>query len=928
MELAGESIRVPMLPGYLQILFVSKMILLAGASTAPADAPDSTDGLAEIDTLRLTGTYDDALKQLDAVLQAGTVNDAWHVARAKVLIEVGQYTEAIKAVRQAGKLNPRNTTARRLLGELYEIIGDKDKAIQTYAWFDKLLQRSFPAKASSLTDAGIAIHRHAVLTHHADLVRRTRYVLQDLLQIAYERVDPQYWPARLAAADLLLSKYNLIDARQDYEAVLKINDKLADAHVGLGYIALAKWEFEEAENQIATAIEINPYSTAAHRLRARLHLTERKFAQAADAAEEAIETNPNDIEALALLAAARLRDGDRAGSTAAIDRAKRVNPHSPIVPATLGEWLAAGRQYVDAEEYFKQAIVLAPEWPDPQTALGLMYMQSGNERAARRILQASWKLDPYNAKTKHTLDLLDQLERFSRDETEHFIIKSDDERDAAVRPYIAAYLESIYSEIVADFGGPPPRKTIVELFPDHRSFAVRITGNPWIHTIGACTGPVIAMDAPRPDASPHRFNWAAVLRHEFVHTVSLTATGNRIPHWLTEGLACWAEQAPRRWQMCQLLAMAIRSGRLFDLQTIDWGFARPKRPTDRTLAYAQSEWMVEYLVGRFGSDVIDRMLDGFRDRKTQPQVLEQVIGMTPTAFMSGFKPWAAEQAEAWRLPMSPILPVEAIEKQLADADKKTSAVLRAELAEAHLIDHEFDKAEKAVDKAIEANADHPNVLRVFLTVKTLAIAKEHDETKRPALLDKLSRRAKRLAERQPDSGVAAGILGVVAMNNEDFDQAIEQFNHLKRIWPADPTPYRQLMKIHLERDEHDKALPEMVELARLEPDDLTVVMKIADIYSARNQHADAARWLRRAIEIDPYSVRVHRRLGEWMMRENRFAEAINEFDVLVRIEPGEPANHSQLAFALHRAGKTQEAKAAAKRAVTLDPDNEAQKLLD
>jgi Flp pilus assembly protein TadD len=105
-------------------------------------------------------------------------------------------------------------------------------------------------------------------------------------------------------------------------------------------------------------------------------------------------------------------------------------------------------------------------------------------------------------------------------------------------------------------------------------------------------------------------------------------------------------------------------------------------------------------------------------------------------------------------------------------------------------------------------------------------------------------------------------------------------------------------------------------------------MKIADVYTARDQRQDAARWLRRAIEIDPYSIEIHRRLGQLMMRANRFGEAVNEFDVLVRIEPGESAHHSQLAFALHRAGRTDEARRAAKRAVSIDPDDEAQKLLD
>jgi tetratricopeptide (TPR) repeat protein len=886
------------------------------------------DDLGELDTLSLTGQYEQALEQIAKHEQNGTPDDSLLTAKGQVLIEVGRYEDAIDCFKLAVKRNPRNTTARRLLGETYEIIGDKENAVRTYDWFVQLLERSYPASAVSLTDSAVAVYRHAVLTRRSDLVRRTRYVLQDLLQIAYERVDPKYWPARMAAADLLLSKYNLIDAAEDYEEALKINDQLADAHVGLGCIALAGWKFEATEEKLAAALEINPNSTAAYCLRAQLCMTERKYGPAADAAKRALDVNPNHMEALSLLAAARMRDGDKEGSKNAIEKANKLNPQSPILPATLGAWLSAGRQYEDAEAQFKKAIELAPDWPDPHTALGLMYMQSGHEREARRVLETSWKLDPYNAKTKHTLDLLDDLERFSRDETENFIVKSKDDRDAAIRPYIAAYLESIYDEITTKFGGPPEHKTIVELFPDHQSFAVRITGNPWIHTIGACTGPVIAMDAPRADVSPTRFNWADVLRHEYVHTVTLTATGNRIPHWFTEGLACWTEKSPRKWEMCRILAMALRTDMLFDLKTIDWGFFRPKKHTDRTLAYAQSEWMVEYIIERFGFDVIGGMLQEFKNHKTQDQAFEQVLKLSPAEFMTDFKPWAVKQVQSWNLPTSPVASADEIKRRLKKAEGEMAAVLRAQLAQTLLMDHEIDEAEQQIDKAIEAEDNHPEVLRVYITIKAIKRKAENEESKRSGMLKDLAARAETLAELDPNSGLAARVLGIAAIEAKDHDEAVKHFIRLKQIWPADRLAYRKLMEIHLERDEPDKALPEMVELANLANDNLFVVTKIADIYTEQNQPQDATRWLKRAIEIDPYAVSIHKRLGELLMRENSFDEAIEEFEVLVRIQPGEANHHSQLAFALHRAGQKEKARATAQRAVTLDPDNEARKLLD
>ncbi|MFM8699515.1 MAG: hypothetical protein ACKOF7_12850, partial [Phycisphaerales bacterium] len=77
---------------------------------------------------------------------------------------------------------------------------------------------------------------------------------------------------------------------------------------------------------------------------------------------------------------------------------------------------------------------------------------------------------------------------------------------------------------------------------------MRITGMPSVHTMAASTGPLIALEAPRegaPQLHLGRFDWEDVLRHEYVHTVTLDRTRNRIPHWFTEALATRLETKPR-----------------------------------------------------------------------------------------------------------------------------------------------------------------------------------------------------------------------------------------------------------------------------------------------------------------------------------------------------------------------------------------------
>jgi hypothetical protein len=128
--------------------------------------------------------------------------------------------------------------------------------------------------------------------------------------------------------------------------------------------------------------------------------------------------------------------------------------------------------------------------------------------------------------------------------------------DEVVAELMPDALESMHADVTTRFAHEPARKTTIEVLPDHEFFAVRITGMPGIHTMAAATGPVIAFEVPM-EGNPKKhlglFDWLQVLRHEYTHTVTLSQTENRIPHWLTEALAVSMETKPRTFETCQML---------------------------------------------------------------------------------------------------------------------------------------------------------------------------------------------------------------------------------------------------------------------------------------------------------------------------------------------------------------------------------------
>src|SRR5205085_48977 len=222
------------------------------------------------------------------------------------------------------------------------------------------------------------------------------------------------------------------------------------------------------------------------------------------------------------------------------------------------------------------------------------------------------------------------------------------QNDPLIAEYFTDYLESIHKEVCNIFKHEPPVKTYIEVFPGHDAFSARITGSPWIGTVGASTGRVIALCTPRKgENTMGSYNWSQVLRHEYTHTVTLSATDNRIGHWMTEGLAVYEENSPLRWEWVPMLYNAVKKHELFSMENLTWAFVRPKRPQDRSLAYAQSYWICKYIEEKWGHDKILAMMEEFRKGKGQEEVFPDVLGVGLESFSQEFFAWTEKQVAGW-----------------------------------------------------------------------------------------------------------------------------------------------------------------------------------------------------------------------------------------------------------------------------------------
>ena len=149
---------------------------------------------------------------------------------------------------------------------------------------------------------------------------------------------------------------------------------------------------------------------------------------------------------------------------------------------------------------------------------------------------------------------------------------------------------------------------------NHQWFSGRTIGLPFIPTVGACTGKVVALASPTVMKKP--FNWSRVMKHEVVSRDHPPADRlqhpplvHRGPRRRERGLS----PGPQAWNKLLLERVPTRT-KLLNLDTINLGFIRPEEPDDRQMAYCQAQLYSQYMPKRFGPDALIKMLEAYRPR--------------------------------------------------------------------------------------------------------------------------------------------------------------------------------------------------------------------------------------------------------------------------------------------------------------------------
>jgi len=601
-------------------IFLSCFVLFS----VPAAKSQPVMPASEIRALYNSGQYAAALTNATAAIQnAPSWNPAkppLHRLRIDAAWAIGSRDTAIVAARTLRQKTPDDLQNLVRLHGMLRDTGASEEAAELLADIDQRGRALDPKEASGseLTALGTA-----ALALGAD----PKAILSTCFMPARKKA-PGHLPAHLAAAELALEKRDFaLAANVLREARKIIGDDPAILH-GLAR-AWFPSEREKALGFVDTILASNKNHVASLLLRLEDAYDKDDWKNAEAFLERALAVNakhPPSHTWKSVLALARF---DHKTAEAARKRALELAPGDARIDHLIGRKISQKRRFTEGLKHQKLALELQPNDLNARAEMGQDLLRLGREDEAWEIIREVHERDKYNVVAYNLMILHDHLKHFETLETEHFIIRMTPHEAAIYGEQVKGLLEqarrSLCKRYGYEFDEEANGKIVIEFFPDQQDFAIRTLGMPGgMGLLGACFGRVITMNSPG-SLGAGESNWASTLWHEFCHAVTLGATDNRMPRWLTEGFSVYEEglrDETCRRRLTPKYRRLIQERGLIPLDQLSGALTDFETPDTIAYAYFQSGWLVEFLMERLDEKQLHQVLDEILKGQTIELALE------------------------------------------------------------------------------------------------------------------------------------------------------------------------------------------------------------------------------------------------------------------------------------------------------------------
>lgn len=889
-------------------------------------------------TFSEVGQYAEALALLEKGVEQIPDSSRLWARLGQVHYQTGELARARREIQRALDLDSQDLLGLLINAHLLTEKGEIEKATTEYRAFVRIYNRIQPTDWQTLLTIGEGA---AIYARWESVSQIFRFVVNTLCPDALKD-NEKCWQAYVLSGELLLEKYNEGQALPEFHSALEINSNCVPAFVAMGRASLQNSKFDLAEEFAEQALKINPKSVAALQVKAVVQILLENESAARETLQIALAVNPKDQESLGYLAAIEvlqnqeltqqqyeelLSDEVEAESNSTDSAFTKIwddltlrNASPGLFLEALGSTLDARRKYDLAEVFYRKAIELMPQLAGPQTSLGMLYMRTGRIKQAEEILQAAFKADPFHVRVSNMRKVISVLKSYKVIDSDHFVVRAA-EKDLLLAKMISDYLEEIYPELTERYGFEPPVRSQFEIYSEakdqsgHAWFSTRMIGLPWIQTVGASTGKIVALTSP--NESEKKFNWMRVVRHEFVHVLTLQKTNFNIPHWFTEAISVTEEniEMPVDWQL--LLLKRFDNDTLFNLSNLNNGFQKPEGPDDWTLAYCQSFLYAQHLQKEFGEDALRKLLDAYQSTSSTKVAFQTAFSAPLDEFESGYHKFVEKLIRSVRHGKKPArLSVQAAQQLANDSPEDAAAHAQLAFAMFQRIGLEASVLEE-VQTALELNEKEP-LANAIKAVSLLSADKNEEALK-------VLERSSVTSTQDP---FFLQVQAKAFEENDRIDEAVEVLKFVLARFPLETKYHEELLKLYDLHKPNSKEIPPLLGLlASRDYDDIPSRKRLAKRAASNNDHSSAIRWASEAIAVDSLDAKMHRILAESLFANKDYKRAVRAYENLMFLD--QVTVEDQLSFAklLRKQKQRPRAESVLRKLLNEDPQHKEAKTL-
>ncbi len=187
-------------------------------------------------------------------------------------------------------------------------------------------------------------------------------------------------------------------------------------------------------------------------------------------------------------------------------------------------------------------------------------------------------------------------------------------------------------------------------------------------------------------------------------------------------------------------------------------------------------------------------------------------------------------------------------------------------------------------------------------------------------LPQAERLYQQVLQEQPDNPEALSRLGLLALQADQPEQALELAGRAASLRPDDPDMLQTLGLVYLERGQHAEATACLRRVLAKQPERADARVNLAQALVCQEDDQAAEAELRQATELDPEHVQAWFNLGV-LLAGCDAAQALACLERAAELSPDDWQVHSNLGTLLNRVGRHDRAHRAIQRAALLDPGN-------